>query len=329
MSSMIVRFQSSGGARWGVLASNAPSRPEDKIEVVQIETDAVTTGQLMAAIENGLAVSDAGQRKAILAESLLSPVTNDATLICQGLNYHTHVEETGVGKRKKNLIFSKASSSLSGPYADIVRPKNVELLDYEAEIGIVLRRDLKAGDIVTKDNLGSFVAAVVLCNDVSARDAMFGALMMQWYEGKSYRTFCPAGPVLYWLNPADVSETLEKLEFTLSYKDALRQSANTSQMIYKPAETLTELAGMIDLKAGDMVLTGTPGGVLIGHGSPSRMAEIVTTNLIDDEKRRDEFRKELKSKTSFLQPGETLTLTFRDGHANRDLGGQFCKIAQG
>src|SRR5207253_10937202 len=123
--------------------------------------------------------------------------------------------------------------------------------------------------------------------------------------------------------------TLDKLEFTLSYKDSMRQSANTSQMIYKPAETLTELAGIIDLKAGDMVLTGTPGGVLIGHGSPARMAEIVTTHLANDELRRDELRKELKSRISFLQPGETLTLNLRDGHANRDLGGQFCRIAQG
>jgi 2-keto-4-pentenoate hydratase/2-oxohepta-3-ene-1,7-dioic acid hydratase in catechol pathway len=309
--------------------SSAPSRPDEKIEIVEIDTNATTTGQLITAIESGLALSESGQRKTILAQALLSPVTTDATLVCQGLNYPTHVQETGGLKRKKNLIFSKASSSLCGAYADIVRPKNVELLDYEAEVGIVLRRDLKSGDVITNDNIGSYVAAVVLCNDISARDAMFGAVLIQWYEGKSYRTFCPAGPVLYWLKPDDVSATLEKLEFTLSYKDTLRQSADTSQMIYKPAETLTELANILDLKAGDMVLTGTSGGVLIGHGSPGRIAEIVRTHMGDDEKRLDEFRKELKSKTSFLEPGETLSLTLRDAHGNRDLGGQFSRIAQG
>src|SRR2546430_13961616 len=104
MSSMIVHFESSTGARWGLLVSDAPSRPEDKIEVVEIETDAATTGQLITAMENGLALPKTGKRKTILAGKLLSPVTSDATLICQGLNYRTHVDETGVGPRKKNLI---------------------------------------------------------------------------------------------------------------------------------------------------------------------------------------------------------------------------------
>jgi len=329
MGSMIVRFTSAAGARWGVLVSKAPTRAEDEIEVVEIKTDAVTTGQLITALENGLALPQDGERRTLRASTLLSPVTTDATLVCQGLNYGTHVTETGVGERKKNLFFNKASSSLSGPYQDIVRPAEVELLDYEVEVGIVLRRDLKAGDVVTKDTLGNYIAAVVLCNDISARDTMFAALMMQWYEGKSFRTFCPAGPVLYWLEPSAVAATIDEMEFTLSYKGSVRQSSNMSLMIYKPAETLTQLARITDLKSGDMVMTGTPGGVLLGHASPARIAEILKGHLFDDAKRTEEFRKELKSAVSFLQPGETLELTMRDGHAKLDLGGQLCRIAQG
>ena len=329
MSSMIVRFESADGARWGLLVSDAPTRPEDKIQVREIATDAATTGQLIAALESGLRLPQTGETTTIPAASLVSPVTSDGTVICQGLNYGAHAKETGAAKRTRNLIFAKASSSLTGPYGDIVRPANVELLDYEVEVGIVLRRDLKAGDVVTQEHVGSYIGAVVLCNDVSARDTMFGAPSIQWFKGKSYRTFLPAGPVLYWLDPSEVAPTLDKLEFTLSYKDSVRQAANTSQMIYKPAETLTELATMMDMKAGDVLLTGTPGGVLIGHAKPARMKEIITTNIQDDDRREEEFRKELKSAVSFLQPGETLALTLHDGHAKRDLGGQFNRIVQG
>ncbi|RQR24591.1 fumarylacetoacetate hydrolase family protein [Burkholderia sp. Bp9142] len=329
MSLMIVRFDNGAGASWGLLMSEAPTRPEDQIKVAEIATDATTTGELISAIENGLQLPESGEGKTVPAGKLLSPVTSDATLVCQGLNYRSHADETGAFKRKQNLIFGKASSSLNGPYADIVRPADVELLDYEAEVGIVLRRDLEAGAVVTEDQLGAYVAAVVLCNDVSARDTMFGAPSLQWYKGKSYRTFCPAGPVLYWVSPAETVQTLERLEFTLSYKDSVRQSASTSQMIYKPAETLTELASMMDLKAGDMVLTGTPGGVLIGYASHARMRDVIVNNIMDDERRRDDFRKELQSSVSFLQPGDTLSLTLHDGHANRDLGGQFSRIVQG
>ncbi|SCK14092.1 2-keto-4-pentenoate hydratase/2-oxohepta-3-ene-1,7-dioic acid hydratase (catechol pathway) [Variovorax sp. HW608] len=329
MSSMIVRFDSAAGARWGLLVSEAPTRPQDEIRVVEIDTTATTTGQLLSALENGLKLPSGGEGKSMPAKSLLSPVTTDATLVCQGVNYATHAQETGAVKRKRNLFFNKASSSLTGPYSDIVRPPEVELLDYEVEVGIVLRRDLKAGDVVTPERLGEFISAVVLCNDISARDTMFGALTLQWYQGKSYRTFCPTGPVLYWLEPAEVASTFDKLEFTLSYQDSVRQSASPSEMIHKPADTLTQLAAIMDLKAGDMILTGTPGGVLLGHGSPARMLEIITQNMMDDDKRRDEFREHLKSKVSFLQPGDTMSLTLRDGHAQRALGGQFSRVVQG
>ncbi|SCK14521.1 2-keto-4-pentenoate hydratase/2-oxohepta-3-ene-1,7-dioic acid hydratase (catechol pathway) [Variovorax sp. HW608] len=329
MASMIVRFAGAAGARWGVLVSSAPTHPDDEIAVLEIRTDAATTGELIAALEKGLKLPDSGERQILRAAALLSPVTTDSTLVCQGLNYRTHVEETGVGERKKNLLFGKASASLTGPYGDIIRPSEVELLDYEAEVGIVLRRDLKSGDVVDDNTLGDYVAAIVLCNDISARDTMFGALMMQWYQGKSYRTFCPAGPVLYWMKPSVVSETLEEVEFSLSYKGTQRQSAKMSHMIYKPAETLTQLARMFDMKAGDMVLTGTPGGVLIGHARPGRMGEIIRTLLSDDVKRTEELRKELKSTVTYLQPGETLELSLRDGRAQRDLGGQYCRIVQG
>ena len=325
MALMIVRYDDGAAARWAVLTGEAPVGPEDTVEALTIASDAVSLGDLIEAVDENPELVTGGEPVSFAAAALLSPVTTDATLVCQGLNYSDHAAEAGHHERKQNLLFAKASSSLSGPYADIVRPREVELLDYEVEVGIVLRRDLGADSVVTAANIGSYVAGVVLCNDVSARDVMFGASFLQWYQGKSYRTFCPTGPIFYLLEPAEVAETVVNLELSLSYQGVVRQSANTAQLIYKPAETLSLLASIMGLKRGDMVLTGTPGGV-IAQGTPA-LVQILKTHLLDDESRRDEIRTEMKRLGTFLQPGEEISLSLRDGVRGSALGGQLCRIA--
>lgn len=326
MSHMIVRFGSDSGPRWGVLTSQAPRLPTDQVMIRLLDIDAATTGEFIGIVDAKPELLSAGPVTTVLASALLSPVTSDATLICQGLNYADHAAEAGHHERKANLIFAKASSSLSGPFDNIIRPADVELLDYEIEVGVVLRSPVKSGTFVTDQNIGNYVAGVTLCNDVSARDTMFGASFLQWFQGKSYRTFCPTGPILYLLEPAEVAVTLDNLEFQLTYNGQIRQSANTRQQVYKPAETLTQLAEIMDLKAGDMVLTGTPGGV-IAQGTPKLM-ESLRVNLLNDVQRRADMRTEMKTLGAFLQPGETVSLTLRDVATARDLGGQHCMIAE-
>jgi 2-keto-4-pentenoate hydratase/2-oxohepta-3-ene-1,7-dioic acid hydratase in catechol pathway len=329
MAVMILRYRDDAGAlHWGRLASQPPAAPDDIIEVVDLAIDGnLSTAELIAEFDRNPQGLERGQSKQIKAKSLQSPVTSDATLVCQGLNYADHAAEAGHHERKQNLLFVKASSSLSGPYDDIVRPSGVELLDYEVEVGIVLRAKLGMGGAIDDSNVGSYVAGVVLCNDVSARDVMFGASFLQWFQGKSYRTFCPAGPVLYLMTPSEVAVTLKNLEISLTYQGVQRQHANTSQLIYKPAETLTQVASIMDLRAGDMILTGTPGGV-IAQGTP-KLIEALKTQLLDDARRQDEIRVEMKKLANFLQPGETVTLTLRDLHAGIELGGQLSVIAEG
>jgi 2-keto-4-pentenoate hydratase/2-oxohepta-3-ene-1,7-dioic acid hydratase in catechol pathway len=328
MAVMILRYRDDAGAlRWGRLASRPPTAPDDVIEIIDLAIDGkLSTGELVAEFDRNPQAFEGGQGKQIKAKSLQSPVTTDATLVCQGLNYADHAAEAGHHERKQNLLFVKASTSLSGPYDDIVRPAGVELLDYEVEVGIVLRTNLGIGGAVDDSNIGSYVAGVVLCNDVSARDVMFGASFLQWFQGKSYRTFCPAGPVLYLMTPSEVAVTLEQLEISLTYQGVQRQHSNTSQLIYKPAETLTQIASIMDLRVGDMVLTGTPGGV-IAQGTP-KLIETLKTQLLDDARRRDEIRVEMKKLGNFMQPGEVLSLTMRDLHAGIDLGGQYTVIAE-
>jgi 2-keto-4-pentenoate hydratase/2-oxohepta-3-ene-1,7-dioic acid hydratase in catechol pathway len=240
--------------------------------------------------------------------------------VCQGLNYQEHAAEAQQATRRSNLIFAKASSSLSAPFGPIVRPSDVQLLDYEVEIGLVLRTALTAGAQVTDDNIGAYVAGVVLCNDVSARDTMFGASFLQWFHGKSYRTFCPAGPILYWLSPPEVAPTLKDLSVKLWLNGELRQSASSSQLIYKPAETFTHLARYLDLDPGDMLLTGTPGGVTT-PASP-KLVEILKTHLMADEARREALRTEMTKGRPFMKPGDVVRATLHDDLRRQPLGGQ-------
>jgi 2-keto-4-pentenoate hydratase/2-oxohepta-3-ene-1,7-dioic acid hydratase in catechol pathway len=327
MAILILRYLDNDGvSRWAKLVSAAPKTPDDVIEVVDLPiAKNSTTDTVIAAYDQSPELFGTGEVVKVTARQLRSPVTSDASIICQGLNYGSHAAEAGHHNRQQNLLFAKASTSLSGPYDAIVRPKGVELLDYEVEIGIVLRSRLTAGTVVDDKNVGDYVAGVVLINDVSARDTMFGASFMQWYQGKSYRTFCPAGPVLYLLERDEVAAALLNLEISLVYREVERQRAVSSQLIYKPAETLTQLAGIMDLKAGDLILTGTPGGV-IAQGTP-KLVESLKTYLLDDQRRREEMVVEMKTLADFLQPGDTLTLSMRDVNRGLDLGAQLSAIA--
>lgn len=321
----LVRFDTGEGARWGVLTGKLPGEPDDVVEVAELDGALRTTADVVAAVEPR--APPKGEPRRFAASHLLSPVTRDARLVCQGLNYGAHAAEAGHGERKQNLFFAKASSSLCGPYDDIVRPPGVQLLDYEVELGIVLRRPLRADTRVTAAGIGEHVAGVVLCNDVSARDSMFGASFLQWFEGKSHRTFCPCGPVLLLAAPEETAALLESLELSLELNGEPRQRARTSELIYKPVETLEQLALLLDLDAGDVVLTGTPGGV-IARGTPA-LIDILARHLLDDARRREAMVAELTASSRFLQPGDRLRLDLRHASDGTSYGGQASRVDEG
>jgi 2-keto-4-pentenoate hydratase/2-oxohepta-3-ene-1,7-dioic acid hydratase in catechol pathway len=317
MAQMLIRYLSAGHSRWGQLTGPAPEGANDTVDVRPFKANPKSTRELISLLGSRWEFEKIVER--IEASALLSPVTADSRLLCQGLNYQEHAAEAQHAQRRSNLIFSKASSSLNGPFAPIRRPPEVELLDYEVEIGLILRTALGAGVEVTDSNIGTYVAGVALCNDVSARDTMFGASFLQWFHGKSYRTFCPAGPVFYWLSPEEVSATLNALSIKLWLNDELRQSASSAQLIYKPAETLTHLARYLDLDSGDMLLTGTPGGVT-SPASPI-LVEILRTHLMADEARRDALRVEMTKGRPFMKTGDVVRATLHDDLRGSSLGG--------
>ncbi len=318
----VVRYRAADGvACWGVLR-------EDKVH--KLGLDYPRHRGVMATYFKRRASFD----EAISAESIavgevefLSPIIGEVQLFCQGVNYADHRAEGGLDPEvgeEESLIFMKANSSIANPNATIIRPKGCELLDYEIELGLVMRGDVSAGTTVTDENLQEFVGGLVLCNDVSARDFMFGATAMQWFRGKSCRTFCPMGPVLYLLDEEDF-EQLYRLRLVLKMNGEVKQDATTEQLIHKPPKTLTEIAAFADLHSGDVLLTGTPGGVIINLTPRTGLA--VMLNLRNDEKRRKKFTAAQQAKFRYLQPGDELELEIKSLDGSIDLGRQHNTIA--
>ena len=156
---MLVRYLHADRTSWGKLVGAAPRSGKDSLAVEPLKSSVSTTRELISLLDANALEFEAPLT--LGASQLLSPITSDSTLVCQGLNYSEHAAEAQQHTRRSNLIFAKASSSLTGPYSPIVRPTEVELLDYEVEIGLVLRTELTADAHVSNENVGHYVAGVV------------------------------------------------------------------------------------------------------------------------------------------------------------------------
>jgi 2-keto-4-pentenoate hydratase/2-oxohepta-3-ene-1,7-dioic acid hydratase in catechol pathway len=196
------------------------------------------------------------------------------------------------------MVFRKASSAIVPSSSDIVRPWGVELLDYEVELGLVVKRDLNGPMAVTNANLHEWVAGVTIVNDVSARDIQIP--QMQFYKGKSYRTFAPVGPYLCLLTASEM-HYLADLRLSLQVNGEIRQSASTAELVHSPAETLTELSGVQDLHAGDLIATGTPSGCALRIPPPAVQR---VSALLPEATRWKLFRRMQAKRPQYLQPGD-------------------------
>lgn len=248
----------------------------------------------------------------------LSPVTTPCRVVCQGVNYRDHKAEAGGGADPgDNLFFRKEDSSVCSPNAPVIRPRNVQLLDYEIELGLVIGRPVRQGEDIHARNLMDFIAGVTIANDYSARDIMVGAPFGQWFRGKSFRTFCPIGPYIYLTKDANL---LENLHLQLKVNAQVRQDAYTSDMIVKPLAALRDIASFMDLDPGDIVLTGTPGGVAMR--APNKMLQGVAKMFLQEQTQLEMFLRTQSGNPNYLKDGDVVTATIRSRDGHVDLGMQ-------
>jgi 2-keto-4-pentenoate hydratase/2-oxohepta-3-ene-1,7-dioic acid hydratase in catechol pathway len=233
-------------------------------------------------------------------------------------NFASHAKDAGFNPEVIPLtFFRKASGSISGPFDDIDRPEHVRFLDYEVEIGLVIGRELPVGTAVTQENWRSFIAGLVVTNDVSARDVQLPKT--QFYESKSYPTFTPVGPRLVLLN-ADELTRFGDLRLRLWVNGTLRQDAVVdADMIHPPVAALQALSRFQRLDVGDLVLTGTPEGTALS--APPKPIEVIAATLPAALKWKLFFKRQAGN-PKYLQPGDIIEVQIGTDDGAIDLGRQ-------
>lgn len=176
---------------------------------------------------------------------------------CVGLNYAKHAAETGAEPPKEPILFSKATSALSGPFDPVVIPRNSVKGDWEVELGVVIGRDTL---YVSEAQALDHVAGYCTINDVSER-AFQAERGGQWIKGKSAPTFGPTGP---WLVTADEVPDPQTLNLSLALNGEVVQNSNTDDMIFTVAQIVSYMSQFMQLQPGDIIATGTPSGVGLG-----------------------------------------------------------------
>lgn len=195
-------------------------------------------------------------------ERIASCVARPSKIVAIGLNYAEHIKEGGAPTPTNPVIFLKATSSLCGPYDNAIMPLNATKMDWEAELAVVIGK--KASYINEKDAL-NYIAGYTVINDYSERSWQLEQTAGQWDKGKSSDSFAPLGP--YFVTPAALGNP-QNLKIWLTVNGVPMQTANTNQMIFSIQKLVSEVSKYMTLLPGDVIATGTPSGVGLGHKPP-------------------------------------------------------------
>lgn len=188
-----------------------------------------------------------------LEDAVLGPPVRPRNIICLGLNYADHIAESGLEPPQRPLLFSKLPSTVIGHGQPIVKPATVTQLDYEAELAVVIGRP---GRHISVEDALDHVVGYTCFNDVSDREAQLGD--GQWFRGKSFDTFGPLGP---WIVTPDELGDPHALEISCAVNGRMRQQSNTRHLVFRVPEIIAFCSAAFTLNAGDIIATGTPGGV--------------------------------------------------------------------
>jgi 2-keto-4-pentenoate hydratase/2-oxohepta-3-ene-1,7-dioic acid hydratase in catechol pathway len=201
-----------------------------------------------------------GERLDFSGARLVAPIPRPPKIICIGLNYRDHAAESNLPIPETPTVFAKFPTAVIGPGAPIVLPKASTRPDYEAEFAVVIGR---GGRHIPEARWREHVFGYTIFNDVSARD--FQMATSQWTIGKTFDTFAPFGP---WIVTADEIEDPHNLAISLELSGDTMQQSNTCNLIFGVPQLIAYLSSVFTLEPGDIIATGTPGGVGFARKPP-------------------------------------------------------------
>jgi 2-keto-4-pentenoate hydratase/2-oxohepta-3-ene-1,7-dioic acid hydratase in catechol pathway len=195
-------------------------------------------------------------------ERLGSPIARPHKFIAIGMNYRKHAVEVGAEIPKEPVVFTKHTTCIVGPNDDVVVPRGSTKLDYEVELAVVMKTKLRY--LESEADAMKYVAGFTICNDVSERNFQLER-GPTWVKGKSADTFGPLGP---YLTTVDEVPDHDHLDLELKVNGQVRQSSNTSDLVFGVPHLVWYISQFFTLEPGDVITTGTPSGVAMGMKPP-------------------------------------------------------------
>jgi len=281
----LLNFKKNGQVRLGVLTAAGVVDIAAAAQAFELEAPS-DIHELLESGSAGLAAADATAAQAVevRSESYIFPessieyapsVTKPAKIICVGLNYRKHAEETNAPIPEYPILFNKFSNTLASQGDTVLLPKTSKEVDYEAELVIVIGKRAKD---VSEEQALDYVFGYSNSNDLSARDLQMRT--HQWMLGKCCDGFTPLGP--YIVTTDEVGDPND-LTIRCTVNGEVRQSSHTSDMIFNCKEIISYISRHMTLEPGDIILTGTPEGVVLGYPADKRVylqdGDVVTIEI--------------------------------------------------
>ena len=246
----LITFNDGDSTRIGAIDGEEVVMADDSLPTTMeafLAGGATTHDILQRLVDNGK------QRRPLSEVALLAPLLQPQKFFGVSLNYEDHIEETGLERPEYPTVFNKQTSCIIGPGASIHRPAVSEKLDYEGELGVVIGKRCRQ---VPRDRAADVVGGYLIANDVSVRDWQMRS--HTWTLGKSFDTHGPIGP---WLVTPDEIGDPHSLDIKTWVNDEQRQSSNTRHLIFDCYDLIEYLTTVMTLMPGDIIATGTSGGV--------------------------------------------------------------------
>jgi len=196
---------------------------------------------------------------------LLAPIPDPSKIICLAFNYYDHARDAGLTPSDEPVIFIKPRSTLNHPFNDVVCPKFVQRLDYEAELAVIIGKNTKN---IEPEKASESIFGYMILHDVSARDIQFKD--KQFTRGKGIDTFAPCGP---WITTKDEINNAQNLQIVTKVNGEIRQNSSSSKMVISIEKIISSLSRVMTLEAGDIISTGTPAGVAMSMKEPKYLKD--------------------------------------------------------